>query len=820
MNKILFKKNSIVRRFIYLMSVFITAFLILAAILLYSFYDLNQTYTSKNRELEKKERIVQKISEDFNKVFMDIRGYIAFGNKDLKKAALNKEPEIRELTRQFAEVASDYQDQEFLNHLELFTDYYFVSTLPVSLANYENGNYEAVVETANTGATYRINSIKTEMNGYIGEIDKQIDQNFQELSKMQAYVQIGFVSFILVFLIVLLRITRIMFSEIAQPLASFASAANEIASGREAVIEVDSQRNDELGILSVAFNRMVASIQENEQNLLAQNEELVAQQDELHAQQLELQEALEIVKGNELKLNSRNELVNKIANSLDKQEVLESVVMNMCPIIGAEKGIIAFVDDDSYASYGISSEGVKQFRSTLLFSGIVERLQMDRKPFILQRDSREEEKGFHTNMLYSHDLYLPIFLSGKKLIAVMAFSRSDAPFELRKMEEYEALAKNIGISLDKISLYQKSEEARRLNQDILDTIQEGVQLVNTDGAILQVNKQFCEMFGCPDRLQKMDGCSWEEWTGLLSRHIAESEDFIGFLRKEASSLERFPSADRHYVYKSNSGQVYKVYCEGLFHGNAKLGTIFVHRNITKEFEVDRIKSEFVSTVSHELRTPLASILGFTELILTRELKPDRQKKYLTTIYNEAGRLTALINDFLDIQRMEAGKQCYESKEIELLPIIKKVIDLQKVQSDKHELILDFAAGSDRIIGDREKMEQALTNLVHNAIKYSPDGGEVKIALYEKEGLVNIEIKDEGLGIPPEAMDKLFEKFYRVDNSDRRSIGGTGLGLAIVKEIIHFHNGEIKVDSEYGKGSTFTVSLPVQAASLSSMEIKK
>lgn len=815
MKKIMFKRNSLVRRFIYLMSVFIAAFLILAAILLYSFYDLNQTYTTKNRELEKKERLVQKISEDFNQVFMDVRGYIAYGNKNLKKAALDKEPEIRELTRQFEEMASDYQDQEFLNHIELFTDYYFVSTLPDSLEDYENGNYEAVVETANTGATYRVNSIKKEINGYIREIDLQIDDNFQELSKMQAYVQIGFVSFILVFLIVLLRITRIMFSEIAQPLASFASAANEIASGREAVIEVDSERNDELGILSVAFNRMVASIQENEQNLLAQNEELMAQQDELHAQQLELQEALEIVKGNELRLNSRNELINKIANSLDKQEVLESVVMNMCPIIGAEKGIIAFIDDDSYASYGIASDGVKQFRSNLLFSGIVERLQMDRKPFILKRDSRQDEKGFHTNMLYAHDLYLPIFLSGKKLIAVMAFSRSDTPFELRKIEEYEALAKNIGIALDKISLYQKSEEARRLNQDILDTIQEGVQMVNTEGAILQVNKQFCQMFGCPDRLQDMGGCTWEEWTVLLSRHIAESEDFIVFLRKEVSTIERYSSTDRHYVYKTNSGQVFKVYCEGLFHGNAKLGTIFVHRNITKEFEVDRIKSEFVSTVSHELRTPLASILGFTELILTRDLKSDRQKKYLTTIYNEAGRLTALINDFLDIQRMEAGKQCYESKEIELLPIIKKVIELQRVHSDKHDLILEFAGGSDSIIGDEEKMEQALTNLVHNAIKYSPDGGEVRVALYEKDGLVKLEIKDEGLGIPPEALDKLFEKFYRVDNSDRRSIGGTGLGLAIVKEIIHFHNGEIIVDSDYGNGSTFTVSLPVLAAAVSS-----
>jgi signal transduction histidine kinase len=813
MRKMKINKTSLVRRYIYMMSAFIAAFMFLAAILLLSFYNLNQDYASKTRKLENKERLVQEISEAYNRAFMDVRGYIAYGNTELKKHALEKEPIIRELTSQIGELATSYEDQKFLNQLELFTDYYFVTTLPKSLENFENGNIDAVKETANGGATGRINSIQDRLKVYNSEIDRQIDANFQELTKLQSYVQIGFISFVLVFLLVLLRITRLMFSDIAQPLASFASAANEIASGRDTMIEVDPERNDELGVLSVAFNRMVSSIQENEQNLLAQNEELVAQQDELHAQQLELQETLDILRVNEQKLNSRNELINKIANSLDKQEVLESVVMNMCPIIGAEKGIIAFLNDDSYASYGISPEGVRQFRGNLLVSGIVERLQVERMPLLLKRESAVDEKGFHTVQMYIHDLYLPVFLSGKKLVAVMAFSRSSAPFETRKMDEYVALAKNIGIALDKISLYQKSEEARRLNQDILDTIQEGVQLVNTEGDILQVNKQFCELFGCPERLQEMESCRWEEWSGMLGRHIDDPVDFIEFLKQEVFSTSIGTVGDPEYVYKNKNGQVFKVYCESLFHGSSRFGTIFVHRNITKEFEVDKIKSEFVSTVSHELRTPLASIIGFTELILNRDLKPDRQKKYLTTIYNEAGRLTGLINDFLDVQRMEAGKQTYQNEELELLSIIKKVIDLQKVQTDKHEILLDFTGGSDKIIGDEEKLEQALTNLVHNAIKYSPEGGEIRIAVYEKAGMVNIEVRDEGLGIPPESIDKVFEKFYRVDNSDRRSIGGTGLGLAIVKEIVHVQNGEIRVESEFGKGSTFIISLPVLEAGL-------
>jgi len=253
---------------------------------------------------------------------------------------------------------------------------------------------------------------------------------------------------------------------------------------------------------------MVASLQEKEQDLLAQNEELIAQQDELHAQQLELQEALEIVKGNEVRLSSRNELINKIANSLDKQEVLESVVMNMCPIIGADKGIIAFIDEDAYASYGISTEGIKQFRANLLFSGIVERLQVDREPFIVKRDSSENEKGFHTKMLNMNDLYLPIFLSGKKLIAVMAFSRSKAPFEMKRMEEYEAFAKNIGIALKAKRLERKSRapfnrQPMRIygcDSSIRDIIR--LTVFSRGGAVWQTTRSFYSQGQCEQIARK------------------------------------------------------------------------------------------------------------------------------------------------------------------------------------------------------------------------------------------------------------------------------------------------------------------------------
>lgn len=307
------------------------------------------------------------------------------------------------------------------------------------------------------------------------------------------------------------------------------------------------------------------------------------------------------------------------------------------------------------------------------------------------------------------------------------------------------------------------------------------------------------MFDPGSEVQELANASWSQWTYLMMEAIEEGDRFIEFVSTELEGN----STDSFIYTMERNKQIYKVYTESLFRGKEKFGTILVHRNITKEFEVDQMKSEFVSTVSHELRTPLASILGFTELMINRELKADRQKKYLNTIYQEAKRLTALINDFLDVQRMEAGKQTYEKNNLNLLDVINKVIELQQINAPDHQIGLKSALTEVQVLGDREKLEQALTNLVSNAVKYSPSGGNVTISVKNENNKVRISVKDEGLCIPEDSIGKLFTKFYRVDNSDRRD----GLGLAIVQEIIKAHDGEIYVDSQYGKGSTFTVILP-------------
>ncbi|HAB32900.1 MAG TPA: histidine kinase, partial [Exiguobacterium sp.] len=208
---------------------------------------------------------------------------------------------------------------------------------------------------------------------------------------------------------------------------------------------------------------------------------------------------------------------------------------------------------------------------------------------------------------------------------------------------------------------------------------------------------------------------------------------------------------------------------------------------------------------------LSSIYGFTELMLNKRFEEERQRKYLQTIHSETGRLTTLVNDFLDVQRMESSEHRYEMTTFDVVELAQDLIEFYDVSHETHTI--DFEArGPIMIDGDAEKMKQLLNNLLSNAVKYSPSGGTVLIRITNELGFAQIRIQDEGIGIPQDALPKLFDKFYRVDNSETRKIGGTGLGLSICKEIVKHHNGTIDVESVVGVGSTFTIRFPIAVIS--------
>lgn len=237
--------------------------------------------------------------------------------------------------------------------------------------------------------------------------------------------------------------------------------------------------------------------------------------------------------------------------------------------------------------------------------------------------------------------------------------------------------------------------------------------------------------------------------------------------------------------------------------------VAIVRDITERKEVERLKDTFISTVSHELRTPLTSVHGFTELMLTRDFPPEQQRKMLTIIQKESTRLTGLLNDFLDLQRIESGQQHYDMTSVDLGPVLHNSVMLFTPNAPTHTFRTIVPESLPMVAVDIDRIRQVLINFLSNAVKFSPQGGEITVGTRYDNGEVVVWIADQGIGIASEDLGKIFERFFRVDNQDTQKIGGTGLGLTLVKEIIAVHRGRVWVDSTPGQGSTFFFSLPVR-----------
>ena len=248
------------------------------------------------------------------------------------------------------------------------------------------------------------------------------------------------------------------------------------------------------------------------------------------------------------------------------------------------------------------------------------------------------------------------------------------------------------------------------------------------------------------------------------------------------------------------------------------GRLWLVSDVTREREADRLKSEFISVVSHELRTPLTSILGYTELLLAREFAPADQREFVKTVYDEANHLSQIVEDMLGISRLEAGKVKLNQWVVSMRQLIGEMTaQLSHHLSNRHRMVIHIPNQLPPAFIDRDKVKQILFNLLINAAKYSPRGGEIALTVEELDTLpadhppgrfLLVQVRDQGIGIPPEDMPRIWERFYRVDNTNTRRIGGTGLGLSITRALVELHGGRIWVESEVGSGTTFFFTLPV------------
>lgn len=395
-------------------------------------------------------------------------------------------------------------------------------------------------------------------------------------------------------------------------------------------------------------------------------------------------------------------------------------------------------------------------------------------------------------------------------ILLVLNKRSGEPFAEDDLGVLSTLAGQINAVIADAQIYLRLTEEKEQLQATLRSILAGIIMVEPSGHISLINSAASEMFDLPE----IDGegrrydevISIKPIVELLRAALDEGEE-----TQQEIELPPPPGGVDPQHFQAQTALVRREHDGVTLHQ----GVVIIFNDITAIRNVERIKTAFVSTVSHELRTPLTSIKGFVATLLQDTdgyfTQEDRIEFY-EIIDAECDRLRRLIDDLLNVSRIESGRALQMKWTVfDPIPIIEKVLHAQRSFTDKHQLRLNVNGHTPDITADADKFDQIMTNLVSNAMKYSPAGGDILVQVMSNEDDITISVNDQGIGIPANKIKRIFDKFERVDNRDTREAGGTGIGLFLVKHLVEMHEGTVGVESEVGKGSTFFFNLPLHPA---------
>ena len=356
------------------------------------------------------------------------------------------------------------------------------------------------------------------------------------------------------------------------------------------------------------------------------------------------------------------------------------------------------------------------------------------------------------------------------------------------------------LSQTKFRLEEKTDvggigEARL--EAILSSMFEGVLVVDGRGKILLMNPSLKKTFLINFPVD-----------GKIPLEVIRNASIQDIIDRTLKSKLNLISQDISLIMPEE--RTFKVNSVPIFRNEKIEGAILVFHDITELRRLERVRQDFVANVSHELRTPLSTIKGYAETLLEGALEDkNNAKDFLKIIYSDSDRLAKLIDDLLDLSKIESSKLKMSLKPISLAPIIEGVISGFRKQAKDKSLSMNIEIPKEisNILADENRLTQVLFNLIDNAIKYSQQGGKVVILAKDRGQFVQVDVSDNGVGIPEKDIPRIFERFYRVDKARSRQLGGTGLGLSIVKHIVQSHGGEVFVQSILAQGSTFSFTIP-------------
>jgi len=354
-----------------------------------------------------------------------------------------------------------------------------------------------------------------------------------------------------------------------------------------------------------------------------------------------------------------------------------------------------------------------------------------------------------------------------------------------------------------------AEEAEALRA-VLDATPEALLVADSDNRIAFVNRRLTELFGLPR--ESLHGKGLEELAEIMAEGLEDAEAVR--VRWKALARQRDFVQVNEFIYRGNKRLHLQETTAPVWRSDGSLlGRLLIFRDITREKEIDRMKTEFISIASHELRTPMTSIKGSLDLLLggfagevvgeTREL--------LEIAQSGCERLIRLINDILDLSKIEAGRMQLRLQPMSLFDSVQRSARTIKAYADGFQVKveIDAPARLPPVWGDRDRIDQIVTNLLGNAVKFSPPGGTVHVELREGPGVVECAVIDRGPGIPSDQLPRIFGKFQQIEGAPKKA--GTGLGLAIAHALVQEHKGKIWVDSRVGEGSRFVFQIPLAPA---------
>ena len=478
-----------------------------------------------------------------------------------------------------------------------------------------------------------------------------------------------------------------------------------------------------------------------------------------------------------------------ISALLNIDEILTLVVSAAVNLVGAEQGSLMLLDGATgelylRAQYNLSAKSAQKLRVKVTDT-LIGRVVNSGRPVML---SGNELLKVQTSLLVKSILAVPLVVGGS-VIGVLSADNAQSPraFGKHDVDLLSTLADSAAIAIENARLFAEAERERSELETILRDIQDVVIVTDPNLKVLRMNAAAYDTFQLTDAV-----------LGSLVGDITALQPLL-----ELFDRQHPEDPTPHTEISLPDGRT----LQGQLSPLNGVGYGVVLRDITRLKELDRIKSEFVSIVSHDLRTPLTAIRGYVSLLARVGPLNDLQKDFVARVERSMDNIVDLIADLLDIGKIEAGVDA-EMTLVDMYPIVREAAERlhHNVELRKHTLTVN-ARSLPPVLGNVRRLDQVVTNLISNAIKYTPDGGQIDVSLEEDGEFLVLRVRDNGIGISREDQRRIFDKFYRVESEATEAIGGSGLGLSIVKAIIKKHAGRVWVDSELGKGSTFTVLLP-------------